>query len=116
MDERSSHSSSNSGHPSGSPSSRSGRRKRKRVRSSPRQLQERFSWEAETEKDKASRKRHRWGLIIFGGVFLLLFLGLGYGAYQYYKRELANAPELTPRQQYDLLPKDPRKVSEDLDE
>lgn len=114
MDDQSSHSTSSSEQPSGNPSSRTGRRKRKRVRSSPRQLQERFSWEAETEQDKASRKRHSWGLIFFGGIFLLLFLGLGYVSYQYYKKELKNAPAPSPLKQFQDLPTQPQEVSEDL--
>lgn len=114
MDDRSPHSSSSTGQPSGNPGSRSGRRKRKRVRNSPRQLQERFTWEAETENDKSKRKRHRWGLIIFGGIFFLLFCGMVYIAYHYYKQELKHAPTLPPQKQHQLLPNEPQEVSEDL--
>lgn len=115
MDDRSSHSTRSSGHPSGSPSSRSGRRKRKRVRNSPRQLQERFTWEKETKEDKAQRSRHRWGLILFGSAFLLLFLGLVYVASLYYKQALKTSPHATPiKQKYQELPHEPKDVSEDL--
>ncbi|MEM1059829.1 MAG: hypothetical protein AAGK14_11320 [Verrucomicrobiota bacterium] len=76
---------------------RSGRRRRrKRIRSSPRELQKRFSWDG-PGGGTTDQQPFRRGLIIFGGMFLIAFLGLGYLSYNYYKRH-AKKPSAPPTQ------------------
>lgn len=66
------------------PRGRSGRR-RKRRRATAEQLGRGFSWGAEPEGTKAEASRHRWGLIVLGSACFVLFCGLSYVAYQWYR-------------------------------